>query len=262
MIIKQIYTYNNYRNFNYLIACSDTREAMLIDPLAYNKCLEVAKKNDIKIIGIINTHEHMDHIGGNAGIIKETGAKVYAHYNARNRIPNMNKGLKAGDVLKLGKTVEIEILDTPGHTLSHICLLVHGETDSIFSGDTLFNAGVGNCHNGGDPLKLYETFYEQLVKLKPQTKIYPGHDYLENNLAFTLSLEPENSNASDLLEKSKEIDFSYRYVSTIQNEFKVNTFFRLKEETIIRSLKEKKQLKYNNSPQEVFLALRKLRNEW
>ena len=262
MIIKQIYTYNNYRNFNYIIACSLTREAILIDPLASRKCLEVAKKNNFRITAIINTHEHMDHIGGNEAIIKETGAKVYAHFNAKHTIPNIHRGLRAGDFFKLGKTVDIEILDTPGHTLSHICLLVRGDKQVLFSGDTLFNAGVGNCHNGGDPLQLYKTFYEQLVKLTPETIIYPGHDYLQNNLAFTLSIEPDNNDAKYLLSKTKDKDFSLKYVSSIKNEFKVNTFFRLKEEEIINFLKDNGELDTNNSPEDVFLALRRRRNNW
>ena len=54
-----------------------------------------------------------------------------------------------------------------------------------FSGDTLFNAGAGNCHNGGHPEELYETFSRQLDALGEDTLVYPGHDYLSNNLAFT-----------------------------------------------------------------------------
>ena len=65
MIIRQIYTYNNYRNFNYIIACSKTREAVAIDPLAYQLCLNQAKKDALKIVAVINTHEHFDHTGGN-----------------------------------------------------------------------------------------------------------------------------------------------------------------------------------------------------
>ena len=86
MIIKQIFTHNNYRNFNYIIGCSNTREAVAIDPLAYELCLSVAKENDLKIVSIINTHEHFDHIGGNEGIIEKTKATLYAHKNARNTI--------------------------------------------------------------------------------------------------------------------------------------------------------------------------------
>ena len=62
----------------------------------------------------------------------------------------------------------------------------------MFSGDTLFNAGAGNCHNGGHPAELFETFEKQLNALGDNTLIYPGHDYLLNNLAFTLDREPDN----------------------------------------------------------------------
>ena len=75
MIIKQIYTYNNYRNFNYLIACPLTREAVAIDPLAYDLCLKEAQESDLKIVSIINTHEHLDHTGGNDKVINNTGAR-------------------------------------------------------------------------------------------------------------------------------------------------------------------------------------------
>ena len=126
MIIKQIYTYNNYRNFNYLIGCEKTREAIVVDPLAYNLCLEEAKRNDLKIVSIINTHEHLDHTGGNDKIIQYTGAKLYAHYNAKKVIKGVDIGLKAGDKIKVGNTVNIDILDTPGHTMSHLCLLIRG----------------------------------------------------------------------------------------------------------------------------------------
>ena len=165
-------------------------------------------------------------------------------------------------IVKFGKSIEIEILDTPGHTMSHLCLLVRGEHNSLFCGDTLFNAGAGNCHNGGDPISLYETFYNQLIKLEKNTKIYPGHDYLKNNLEFTLSLEPENKKAIDLLTKAKSEDFSINYVSSLKNELNINTFFRLKETSIINSIIDKGEELKDSSPKEVFLALRRLRNNW
>ncbi len=262
MIVKQIYTYNNYRNFNYLIACPITREAIAIDPLAYDIVLKEASEEGLKIVSIINTHEHMDHIGGYENIIKNTGCKLYAHKNAKNKIPNVDYGLGAGDILKFGKSLEIEVLDTPGHTMSHVCLLARGEINSLFCGDTLFNAGVGNCHNGGDPISLYETFYHQLVKLEKSTRVYPGHDYLKNNLEFTLSLEPNNKNAFSLLDSAKKENFSINYVSSLDNELKINTFFRLKQKDIIESLQEKGEELKDTSPKEVFLALRRLRNKW
>ena len=262
MIIKQIFTFNNYRNFNYLIGCPITREAVAIDPLASDLCLKEAAKEDLNIVALINTHEHMDHIGGNEAIINATNCKLYAHKNAKYTIPNMNFGLEAGQLLKFGKSIEIEILDTPGHTMSHVCLLLRGEQNSLFCGDTLFNAGVGNCHNGGDPVSLYNTFYNQLIRLDKKTKIYPGHDYLKNNLEFTLSLEPENKHALRLLEKSKTKDFSTSYISSLENEYNVNTFFRLKENEIINSIINSGEKLPDKSPKEVFLALRRLRNRW
>ena len=262
MIVKQIYTYNNYRNFNYLIGCPFSREAVAIDPLAYKLCIEAAEKEDLKIVSVINTHEHFDHIGGNDFIIKYSGAKLYSHINATNKISGVDVGLKAGDSIKVGKSIDIEVLDTPGHTMAHICLLVRGEVDALFCGDMLFNAGVGNCHNGGNPESMYDSLYGQLINLRPKTKIYPGHDYLYNNLKFTLALEPENQYAKSLLIKAKKEKFSINYVSNLQKEYKVNTFFRLKEKSIIESLKEKKLLLKDHGPKDVFLALRKFRNDW
>ena len=72
---------------------------------------------------------------------------------------------RAATSSRSARTVELEALDTPGHTRSHVCLLAHGDAPALFCGDTLFNAGAGNCHNGGDPGLLYETFVNQLAKL-------------------------------------------------------------------------------------------------
>ncbi|MSP36481.1 MAG: MBL fold metallo-hydrolase, partial [Limnohabitans sp.] len=69
MIVKQIWTANPYRNFNYLVVCSETGEALAIDPLDSTKCLQVAKDAGWEITQILNTHEHHDHIGGNQAVV-------------------------------------------------------------------------------------------------------------------------------------------------------------------------------------------------
>ena len=74
-------------------------------------------------------------------------------------------------MIKVGATVELEALDTPGHTMSHVCLLSRTDTPALFCGDTLFNAGAGNCHSGGHPAELYETFAGQLARLPEETMI-------------------------------------------------------------------------------------------
>ena len=263
MIVEQVWTGNAYRNFNYLVACPETGDALAIDPLDYARCLNVARGRGWTITQILNTHEHGDHTGGNKGVVAATGAKIIAHKDAGTRIPNMDRGVAAGDVIKVGTTVELECLDTPGHTMCHICLLSHTDQPSLFSGDTLFNAGAGNCHNGGHPEELYETFERQLETLGEDTRIYPGHDYLVNNLEFTLDREPDNATAKDMLETYRGQDPDDALVTTLAVERAINTFFRLESPSVIKRLTEQfPELGDKPDPKAVFLKLRELRNSW
>ncbi len=263
MIVEQVWTGNAYRNFNYLIACPETGEALAIDPLDFSKCLAVAEERGWRITQILNTHEHGDHIGGNKGMVAATGAKIIAHQNAGKRIPNMDRGVGAGDVIKVGTTVDLECLDTPGHTMSHICLLSHTDQPALFSGDTLFNAGAGNCHNGGHPEELYETFAGQLAKLRDDTLVYPGHDYLVNNLRFTLDREPDNAVAQQMISDYENQDPADALVTTLAQEREMNTFFRLDSPSVIARLAEDfPEIGDRPDPRTVFLKLRELRNSW
>ena len=263
MIVEQIWTANNYRNFNYLIACPDTGEALAVDPLDHKKCLAAARDRGWTITQILNTHEHGDHTGGNKAMIAATGAKLLAHRNAEGRIPGIDVGLDAGDVIKVGKSVDLEALDTPGHTMSHVCLLSRTDQPALFSGDTLFNAGAGNCHNGGHPAELYDTFASQLAKLPDDTLIYPGHDYITNNLEFTLDREPDNAKAASLLRDIGDQDPADALVTTLGLEKQVNAFFRLHSPSVIAKLREAfPDLPDDPDPKTVFLKLRELRNSW
>lgn len=263
MIVEQIWTGNAYRNFNYLIACPETGEALAIDPLDFRKCLDTAESKGWRITQILNTHEHADHTGGNKGVANATGAKIIAHRNAGRRIQNVSRGVGAGDIIKVGDTVELECLDTPGHTMCHICLLSHTDEPALFSGDTLFNAGAGNCHNGGHPEELYETFSRQLDALGEHTRIYPGHDYLVNNLRFTLDREPDNDAAKQMLADYEGQDPDDALITTLADEREINTFFRLQSPTVIAKLAESfPDIGDSPDPKTVFLRLRELRNAW
>jgi hydroxyacylglutathione hydrolase len=263
VIVKQIWTANAYRNFNYLIACDETGEALAVDPLDHEKCLKAAKDLGWTITQILNTHEHRDHTGGNDAMVRSTGARILAHKNAKDTIPGMSRGLSAGDVVKVGKTVELEAMDTPGHTMCHVCLRSHTDQPALFCGDTLFNAGAGNCHNGGHPAELYKTFSEQLAQLPASTLIYPGHDYIENNLRFTLDREPDNRDARELLDGLTGHDPANAAVTKLDDERRINTFFRLTSPTVIARLREAfPDLPDNPDPRTVFLKLRELRNTW
>ena len=263
MIVERIWTANAYRNFNYLVACPETGEALAIDPLDHEKTLNTAKLRGWQITQILNTHEHHDHTGGNAAVVAATGAKVIAHHKAGGKIAGMDRGVQAGDIITVGKTVELECLDTPGHTWCHICLRSHTEQPALFSGDTLFNAGAGNVHNGGNVEALYATFSEQLDKLPGDTLVYPGHDYIENNLRFTLARESDNTAAQALLAKVTDQDPANGLVTTIAQEREFNTFMRLGSASVIAQLRESfPDLPMQPDAKTVFACLRELRNKW
>ena len=263
MIVERIWTGNAYRNYNYLVACPETGEALAIDPLDSGKCLHLAKVRGWQITQLLSTHEHADHTGGNDAVVAATGAKVIAHHKAGERIANVDRGVQAGDIIKVGRTVELECLDTPGHTMCHICLLAHTDQPALFSGDTLFNAGAGNTHNGGNTEILFETFAKQLARLPGNTRLFPGHDYIETNLKFTLSCEPDNSAAQEMIKAVTGNDGEASPIATLAQEKLHNTFFRLGQPGLIAKLRESfPDLPQNPSAKDVFVALRTLRNDW
>jgi len=261
MQITRIYMDNALRNYCHLIACEETQEAIILDPLDVHKCLSEAKRLKLNITKIINTHEHFDHIEGNPGIVAATGATIHAHVNAISSIPNVDVGLKAGDMVEAGTTVRLRVLDTPGHTQAHVCLVSELGEAALFCGDTLFNASAGNCKYGGSVTHMYQTFVNQLAKLPDTTAIYPGHDYIVNNLGFSLSLEPNNSLAKELLTQTNSQTPDNRMVTTMALEKKMNPFFRLDNPDIIGSLKNQNS-SLKEDPESVFTALRSVRDQW
>ena len=263
MIVERLWPGNAWRNFHYLIACEETGEALAVDPLDWQLCLRTARERGWTITQILNTHEHHDHTGGNEGLRAATGAKVLAHAGAAGRIGGVDRGLARGDVIRIGRSAELECLDTPGHTMAHVCLFAHAPRPALFCGDTLFNAGAGNCHNGGSPERLYETFVDQLAKLPPDTRIYPGHEYLARNLAFTLDRERGNADAARMAGEIAALDPAAAPVTTLAEELRINTFFRLGSPAVIAGLREKfPDLPAQPDPRTVFVKLRELRNSW
>ena len=226
MIVEQIWTGNAYRNFNYLIVCPDTGEAMAVDPLDHEKCLATAKRNGWTITQILNTHEHNDHIGGNDAVVAATGAKILAHHGAKDKIPDMARGLDAGDVIKVGKSVELECLDTPGHTMSHICMMSRTDQPALFCGDTLFALGCGRMFEG-TPTQFW-TSLVTLRALPAETRIYCGHEYTQSNARFALSVDGGNPK---LKARAAEIDRKRAagqptVPSTLADELDTNPFLR------------------------------------
>jgi hydroxyacylglutathione hydrolase len=261
MIVERIWTGNSLRNYNYLIACPDTGQALAIDPLDAEKCLNTAKVKGWQITQVLNTHEHHDHTGGNEAVVAATGAQVIAHHKAAGKIGGVDRGVGAGDVIRVGRHIELQCLDTPGHTLCHICLFAHTDEPALFSGDTLFNAGAGNVHNGGSVDALFDTFEEQLARLPESTRLFPGHDYLENNLRFTLDREPDNTAAQAKL--AVPHDPQQAAPTTLAQERQHNSFMRLDSPSLIAILRKSfPDLPDHPDRRTVFAKLRELRNRW
>jgi hydroxyacylglutathione hydrolase len=169
-------------------------------------------------------------------------------------------------MVQVGRTVQLRCLDTPGHTRAHLCLFAAASGDrppALFSGDTLFNAGVGNCMHGGDPELLYESFADCLSKLPVATRVFPGHEYLLRNLGFTLDREPSNQAARELAQRVTGLGAPDMPVLTLEQERQVNVFFRLDQPEIIAGARRARPaMLAEATPRAVFLALRDLRNRW
>ena len=144
--------------------------------------------------------------------------------------------------------------------MSHICLMIKksGVPYALFTGDCFFNAGVGNCHNGGNPEVLYQTISEIFSKYPDELLIYPGHEYLKRNLEFTLNVEQHNQKAQEFLKKIEKVDLNEVYfINDLKKEREINTFLRLQNAEIKKYLQLPEA-----SDKTVFIKLRELRNKW
>lgn len=261
MKVVRLYMHNRLRNFNYIIGCEQTQQAIALDPLDGEAVIAAAKAEGWQIKLIINTHEHHDHIEGNPVVQQATGAPIWASEYAMAKIPNVEKGLVANEIIELGSMV-FKVLPTPGHTPVHVCLLTLSEDiPKLFSGDTLFNACAGNCFNGGDVDQMYESFQRELLPLPDNTILYPGHDYMKNNLAFSLSREPSNEHAKYWQVEVDALEPDSMPLMTLGQERQYNPFLRLTNTEIIQILQSDSQL-LQNTPREVFRALRRQRDQW
>jgi hydroxyacylglutathione hydrolase len=251
-------TGNPLANIDYLVACPETGECVAVDPWDASPLLGAAKERGWVIRSILNTHGHWDHTKGNAELAEKTGAQIYCHPGARGDIGHGALGLEAETHFSVGRS-SLRVLHTPGHTLSHICMVGEAEVDFLISGDTLFNAGVGNCHNGGDPGDLFHTFETQIAQLPDDLQLLPGHDYLQNNLGFSLNREPGNPAA---LAAQGGGSSARTEPMTLGEERLFNPFLRLDAEGVIEGLKAAFPERTFDGRKERFLALRELRNRW
>ena len=258
--IERLWLANNLRNYNYIAVCKKTGLALIIDPFASGQILDIINANSWTVKAVVNTHDHGDHIAGNEAIINATNAPLLAPANAA--IENVDRILSEGDQVSLGDSIVFDIIDTSGHTLPHISLLSNTDTPELLCGDTIFNAGAGNVHSG-DAEVLFNTFENKISTLDDRTRIYPGHDYMQTNLEFTLSIESGNKAAREMLDQANQHSPEKQIITDIGQERTFNTFLRLDAPEIVSNLgAQHPELGSNPSRKDIFLKLRALRNQW
>jgi len=193
-------------NFMYLITDKETNKAFIVDPVDYGGVLEEVSEQQVSLQGILTTHHHWDHAGGNEALVKEfekmTGDKLPV-YGGDDRIGALTNQVHQGDTIKLG-SLEFECLFTPCHTTGHICYYLKSnnpamQKPAVFTGDTLFIAGCGRFFEG-TPQQMHSALIEKLANLPDETLVFCGHEYTVNNLKFALSVEPENVAANEKMQ--------------------------------------------------------------
>ena len=147
--------------------------------------------------------------------------------------------------------------------MTHVCLLSHTEEPALFCGDTLFNAGVGNCHNGGDPATLYDTFAAQLVRLPVPRAYFPGTSTWRATSSSRSTANRPTRGGRCAGERHAATTRPRCTVTTLAQEQRVNTFLRLQSPDVIARLREKfPDIGAHPTPKTVFMKLRELRNQW
>lgn len=175
----------------YLVGCEQTREAAVIDPGdEAERIIEALRRADLRATLIINTHEHFDHVGGNKRLHEHTGAEILTHKACAAEVtrissrallwgmraedsPPVDRCLENGDLVKIGQTVELKVLSTPGHSPGSITLV--GER-AAFVGDLIFAGSIGRTDfPGGDYDTLIRSVREKIFSLGDEFVLYSGH---------------------------------------------------------------------------------------
>ena len=214
-------------NYSYLIIDESNNFACVIDPSEAHPIISFVEKNNIKLMYILNTHHHFDHVGGNKEIKKRFGSTILGFKEDSYRIPEIDVLLEDNQIWKAQNFIA-KVIHVPGHTLGHICFHFFNEK-LVFTGDTLFSLGCGKIFEG-----TYKQMYDSLNKIKSlpkETKVYCGHEYTLNNSKFCIEYDSKNL---DLKKKVDDINKKIKnrlptIPTTIKEELDCNIFLRTKD---------------------------------
>ena len=246
-------------NFAYLLICTKTQQAAVVDPSEAAPVISEIERQGVKLTTILNTHHHWDHVDGNQELIaKYPGLIIYGHASDRGRIPGQTEFLKSGDEVRFGEESGT-FLHNPGHTTGAVTY-VFGKT--AFTGDTLFAAGCGRLFEG-TPAQMHDSLNVQIGGLADDTELYFGHEYTEANLRFALSVESGNAEIQQKLEAVNALRSAGKFSTptTLAEERLTNPFMRCTSAEIHACVKSKEP-QHNLVDEEVFRTLRELKNNY
>lgn len=226
----------NSDNYGYLLVDEVTKECAIVDVSNQpEKVLEEVAKHTVNLTMVLTTHKHWDHAGGNAVVlqrfpdVKILGSQV-------DKVEACNQFVSDGEIINFGNEITIKCLLTPGHTMGHISYFVEdGKTGQnvVFTGDCLFVGGAGKFFEGTGQ-DMYQSLYQKLGVLPPETLVYCGHEYTLSNYIFALSAEPENVRLVEENEQAKQLRAEGKQTipTTIGKELLTNPFMRANESNL------------------------------
>lgn len=159
---------------SYLIGCEDTCAAALIDPelSQIDRYVALAARDGLRIKYLVDTHTHADHFSATQQLARQLNVPVVMHSSSP--APYVDLRLQSGELLVVGK-LRLQAMHTPGHTRDSMCLTIG---DRVFTGDTLLIGGTGRTDlPSGDASSLYDSLFQGVLKLDPETKVFPAHEY-------------------------------------------------------------------------------------
>ncbi|CAM4307372.1 hydroxyacylglutathione hydrolase [Pseudoalteromonas byunsanensis] len=237
---------------NYIWAIRDTKQnqVWVVDPGQAAPVMEYLQQHNASLQGILITHHHWDHTDGVAELHR-FAPTITIYGPKKSPFKGVTQPLVEGDEINvLG--VKYSIIETPGHTLDHICYI---NDQHSFTGDTLFSAGCGRLFEG-DPQQMWQSL-EKLASLSDNTLIYCTHEYTAANLAFARAVEPHNKNIQEYQQwvNEKRHQGKPTLPTSMAKERLVNPFLRAEHEHISEHIPTQFQRNHDESWL-VFAALR------
>jgi hydroxyacylglutathione hydrolase len=245
-------------NFAYLVVEDSSKLAAVVDCSEPGKVLDAVKREGVKLVSVLSTHWHGDHVGGNEELMRAVpGLKIYGARAENGRIPALTDPVADGDSVAIGG-LKGRVIGIPAHTNGHVAYYFP-QLKSVFTGDTLFIGGCGRVFEG-----KAATMVDSLAKLAAlpdDTRVYCGHEYTEKNLRFALTLEPSNQALQAKHRWATETRGAGKWTvpSTIGEEEQTNPFLRTNSAEILASLK-RVDPKVGDDAVAVFAKIRELKD--